>query len=179
MNKTWLAPLALVAALQTGIAQEPIEEIVVTAQKREQNILEVPFSITAISEADVENRDITNIGEIDRLVPNLQVTQAPGNSTAAQIAIRGGVTINPALTWETTVGLYLDGVYIGKTQGSVFDVVEVERIEVLRGPQGTLYGRNTLAGGINIVSKAPSGELGGYAKAGVGNYGAQTLAAWL
>ncbi|MCY4198754.1 MAG: hypothetical protein OXF31_02860 [Gammaproteobacteria bacterium] len=74
MNKTWLAPLALVAALQTGIAQEPIEEIVVTAQKREQNILEVPFSITAISEADVENRDITNIGEIDRLVPNLQVT---------------------------------------------------------------------------------------------------------
>ncbi len=179
MNKTWLAPLALVAALQTGIAQEPIEEIVVTAQKREQNILEVPFSITAISEADVENRDITNIGEIDRLVPNLQVTQAPGNSTAAQIAIRGGVTINPALTWETTVGLYLDGVYIGKTQGSVFDVVEVERIEVLRGPQGTLYGRNTLAGGINIVSKAPSGELGGYAKAGVGNYGAQTLAAGL
>ena len=179
MNKTWLAPLALAAVLQTGIAQEPIEEIVVTAQKREQNILEVPFSITAISEADVENRDITNIGEIDRLVPNLQVTQAPGNSTAAQIAIRGGVTINPALTWETTVGLYLDGVYIGKTQGSVFDVVEVERIEVLRGPQGTLYGRNTLAGGINIVSKAPSGELGGYAKAGVGNYGAQTLAASL
>ncbi|MCY4323198.1 MAG: TonB-dependent receptor, partial [Gammaproteobacteria bacterium] len=179
MNKTWLAPLALAAVLQTGIAQEPIEEIVVTAQKREQNILEVPFSITAISEADVENRDITNIGEIDRLVPNLQVTQAPGNSTAAQIAIRGGVTINPALTWETTVGLYLDGVYIGKTQGSVFDVVEVERIEVLRGPQGTLYGRNTLAGGINIVSKAPSGELGGYAKAGVGNYGAQTLAAGL
>ncbi len=179
MNKTWLAPLALAAALQTGVAQESIEEIVVTAQKREQNILEVPFSITAISEADVENRDITNIGEIDRLVPNLQVTQAPGNSTAAQIAIRGGVTINPALTWETTVGLYLDGVYIGKTQGSVFDVVEVERIEVLRGPQGTLYGRNTLAGGINIVSKAPSGELGGYAKAGVGNYGAKTLAASL
>ncbi len=177
MNKIWLAPLALVAALQTGVAQQSIEEIVVTAQKREQNILEVPFSITAISEADVENRDITNIGEIDRLVPNLQITNTPGNSTAAQIAIRGGVTINPALTWETTVGLYLDGVYIGKTQGSVFDVVEVERIEVLRGPQGTLYGRNTLAGGINIVSKAPSGELGGYAKAGIGNYGAQTLAA--
>ncbi len=177
MNKALLAVLALVAALHTGVAQEPIEEIVVTAQKREQNILEVPFSITAISEADIENRDITNIGEIDRLVPNLQVSDAPGNSTAAQIAIRGGVTINPALTWETTAGLYLDGVYIGKTQGSVFDVVEVERIEVLRGPQGTLYGRNTLAGGINIVSKAPSGELGGYAKAGVGNYGAQTLAA--
>ena len=182
MKKILLAPLFLATCLQTGVAQAPIEEIpieeiVVTAQKREQNILEVPFSITAISESDVENRDITNIGEIDRLVPNLQVSKTPGNSTAAQIAIRGGVTINPALTWETTVGLYLDGVYIGKTQGSVFDVVEVERIEVLRGPQGTLYGRNTLAGGINIVSKAPSGELGGYARAGVGNFGAQTLAA--
>lgn len=158
-------------------AQQPIEEIVVTAQKREQSIQEVPFSITAISADAIESRDITDIGQIGGMVPNLQVTHAPGGSTSAQIAIRGGVTINPALTWETTVGLYLDGVYIGKTQGSVFDVIEIERIEVLRGPQGTLYGRNTLAGGINIISKQPSGEISGHARAGLGDFGHQVLAA--
>ena len=180
MRNAHLVPLVFAAVLvQNAQAAQPIEEIVVTAQKREQNIRDVPFSITAIGEAVVESRDITDISEIGPMVPNLQVTHPPGNSTAAQIAIRGGVTINPALTWETTVGLYLDGVYIGKTQGSVFDVVQVERMEVLRGPQGTLYGRNTLAGGINIVSKAPSGELSGYARAGIGDLGHRTLAASL
>ena len=160
-------------------AEEAIEEIVVTAQKREQSIQDIPFSISVIGADLIESRDITDIAVVGNMVPNLQVTDAPGGSTSAQIAIRGGVTINPALTWETTVGLYLDGVYIGKAQGSVFDVVEMQRVEVLRGPQGTLYGRNTLAGGINIVTKPPSGELSGYARVGVGNFGHRTLAASL
>lgn len=181
MKNVILACVALAVLFAQSLrAQEPqeqIEEIVVTAQKREQSIQEVPFSITAIGADLIENRDITDIVQIGGMVPNLQVTHTPGGSTSAQIAIRGGVTINPALTWETTVGLYLDGVYIGKTQGSVFDVIEIERIEVLRGPQGTLYGRNTLAGGINILSKAPSGELSGRARAGIGDFGHQVLAA--
>ncbi len=169
---------AMALALSGNTAAEPaMEEIVVTAQKREQDIQDIPFSITAIGADAVESRDITSIDGISQFVPNLQITPTPGNSTSAQIAIRGGVTINPALTWETTVGLYLDGVYIGKTQGSVFDVIDIERIEVLRGPQGTLYGRNTLAGGINLVTKRPTGEFGGKVRAGLGNYGAQTLAA--
>ena len=172
MNKSKLVFLVAAATVVSGIqAEEAIEEIVVTAQKREQNIQEIPFSITAIGQDAIEHRDITDIAAVGALVPNLQVTEAPGGSTSAQIAVRGGVTINPALTWETTVGLYLDGVYIGKTQGSVFDVTEVQRVEVLRGPQGTLYGRNTLAGGINIVSKAPSGKLSGRTRAGIGNLG--------
>ena len=169
---------ALVAMLVQGVyGAEQIEEILVTAQKREQDIQDIPFSITAIRADAVESRDLKDIADIAALVPNLQVTPTPGNATAAQIAIRGGVTINPALTWETTVGLYLDGVYIGKTQGAVFDVVDIDRVEVLRGPQGTLYGRNTLAGGINIVTKRPSGVLSGYARAGVGNYGQRSFAA--
>ncbi len=168
---------ALAALAIPASAEQKMEEVVVTAQKRAQDITDVPISITAISADTLESRDITDIESIDQLAPNLRVTPTPGNSTSAQIAIRGGVTINPALTWETTVGVYLDGVYIGKTQGSVFDVVDIERVEVLRGPQGTLYGRNTLAGGVNIITRKPSGELGGYVRAGAGNYGARTLAA--
>ncbi len=180
MNTSTLALLVLAVIFATQAhAQAAIEEIVVTAQKREQSIQDIPFSITAIGTDVIESRDITDIEEVGKMVPNLQVTHAPGGSTSAQVAIRGGVTINPALTWETTVGLYLDGVYIGKTQGSAFDVIEIERVEVLRGPQGTLYGRNTLAGGINIVSKAPSGVFSGHARLGTGNLGHRTLAASL
>ena len=84
--------------------------------------------------------------------------------------MRGGVTINPAITWEPTVGVYLDGVYLGKTQGAIFDVVDLERVEILRGPQGTLYGRNTLGGAINLITKKPNGS-GVETKFTLGNYG--------
>ena len=169
--------VALAWSATAAPAAQEIEEVVVTAQKREQSIQDIPFSITALSADAIETRDIKDISSISSLVPNLQISQTPGNNSAAQIAIRGGVTINPALTWETTVGMYIDGVYVGKTQGSVFDVLDIERIEVLRGPQGTLYGRNTLAGAINLVTKGPSGELRGKIRAGTGNFGATTYAA--
>ena len=104
------------------------------------------------------------------MAPNVHIINTPSNNTAATIAIRGGSTTNPAITWEPTVGMYLDGVYLGKGQGSVFDVVDLERVEILRGPQGTLYGRNTLGGAINLISKKPSGE-GLSTKVTLGNYG--------
>ena len=104
------------------------------------------------------------------MAPNVHIINTPSNNTAATIAMRGGVTINPAITWEPTVGMYLDGVYLGKGQGSIFDVVDLERVEILRGPQGTLYGRNTLGGAINLISKKPSGA-GTSSKLTVGNYG--------
>ena len=167
-----LLPLPAASA-QTGDGY--LEEIVVTAQKREQSLAEVPIAISVLGADDVALRDITSIQTLSRFAPNLRVTPAPGTATSSQIAIRGGVTINPALTWETTVGLYLDGVYIGKTQGSVFDVVDLERVEVLRGPQGTLYGRNTLAGAINLVTRPPSGEYRANLILGAGNYGHSKL----
>ena len=124
MKYRHLTAIALTAVLTPAVqAARPIEEILVTAQKREQYIEEIPFSITAIGRVAIEERDITDIAAVGQMVPNLQVTHAPGGSSSAQIAIRGGVTINPALTWETTVGLYVDGVYIGKTQGSIVDAV--------------------------------------------------------
>ncbi|MFM7067240.1 MAG: TonB-dependent receptor [Gammaproteobacteria bacterium] len=153
---------------------ESVDEVIVTAQKRAERLQDVPISITAFQADAVEQRGLTNIESLDALAPNLSVARTPGNSTAAQISIRGGVQNNPALFWDPTVGMYLDGVYLGKTQGSVFDVVDLERVEVLRGPQGTLYGRNTLAGAVNFVTRKPSGEWGGTASASFGNYGAQT-----
>ena len=161
--------LALTLALSPS-AFAQLDEIVVTSQKREQNIQDVPIAVTAIDNNYIETRQITDIKSLSSLAPNLKVENTPGNSTGAQISIRGGVTINPALTWEPTVGIYLNGSYIGKTQGAVFDVADIERVEVLRGPQGTLYGRNTLAGAINIISAKPTEDFNGSLKVGFGNY---------
>ena len=147
-----------------------LEEVVVTAQKKEENLQDTPIAITAITESTIDDLDLANIVDLANLAPNVHIINTPSNNTAATIAMRGGVTINPAITWEPTVGMYLDGVYLGKGQGSIFDVVDLERVEILRGPQGTLYGRNTLGGAINLISKKPSGA-GTSSKLTVGNYG--------
>ena len=99
-------------ALSPIQAQAPLDEIIVTAQKREQNMQEVPIAITALTSEYIESRDINSIGGLSGLAPNLKIERAPNNSTIAQVSIRGGVTINPAITWEPTTGLYLNGVYI-------------------------------------------------------------------
>jgi iron complex outermembrane receptor protein len=147
-----------------------LEEVVVTAQKKEENLQDTPIAITAITESVIDDLDIANVIDLAGMAPNVHIINTPSNNTAATIAMRGGVTINPAITWEPTVGMYLDGVYLGKGQGAIFDVVDLERVEILRGPQGTLYGRNTLGGAINLISKKPSGE-GLSSKITIGNYG--------
>lgn len=168
--------LAVAAVLQPALHAQSdeggLQEIVVTAQKREQRLLDVPIAVTALSGDALERRGITTVQALEGFTPNLQISPTPGNSTAAQIAIRGSVTANPALTWDPAVGIYVDGVYVGKTQGALFDLIEIDRIEVLRGPQGTLWGRNTLAGAFNIVTRKPSGEAGGSATLTAGNFSA-------
>ena len=146
-----------------------LEEVVVTAQKRVENLQNTPIAITAITESTIDDLDIANVVDLAGLAPNVHIINTPSNNTSATIAMRGGTTINPAITWEPTVGMYLDGVYLGKGQGSIFDTVDLERVEILRGPQGTLYGRNTLGGAINLISKKPSGS-GATAKMTLGNY---------
>ena len=155
-----------------GTEPEPVGlgMIVVTAQKREQNLQDVPIAISAVGEQFLDSRDITAIDDLGQFAPNVKIEKAPGSSTTAQVSIRGSVTINPAITWEPAVGIYLDGVYIAKNQGAIFDVADLERIEVLRGPQGTLYGRNTLAGAVNLILAKPTGVLGGELEASYGNY---------
>ena len=163
--------LPLVFALNLNAQSAGVlEEVVVTAQKKEENLQDTPIAITAITESTIDDLDIANVVDLAGMAPNVHIINTPSNNTAATIAMRGGVTINPAITWEPTVGMYLDGIYLGKGQGSIFDVVDLERVEILRGPQGTLYGRNTLGGAINLISKKPSGA-GTSSKLTIGNYG--------
>jgi iron complex outermembrane receptor protein len=147
------------------------EEVIVTAQKREEKLQDVPIAISAISGEQITTRGIDNILDLKSLAPNLTVGKYPNSNVISQVAIRGGVTVNGALYFEPSVGMYLDGVYLGKAVGSVFDVVDLERVEVLRGPQGTLYGRNTMAGAVNFITRKPTGEFGGSTSVELGNYG--------
>lgn len=172
--------LSQTALAQTSAQPAPAEpsysdDIVVTAQRREQNLQDVPIAVSAVDSRYLEARDITSLDELGAIAPNLKIERAPGSKTISQLAIRGSVTINPAITFEPAVGLYLNGVYIAKAQGSLFDVADLERVEVLRGPQGTLYGRNTLAGAVSLVTKKPSGEFEGSLQATYGNYNYRLL----
>ncbi len=149
-----------------------IEEIVVTAQRREERLQDVPMAVSAFSSDQIASRGIENVSDLNALAPGLQISQTISNTTISQISIRGITQINPAIYWDPAVGVYVDGVYIGKSQGGIFNVVDLERVEVLRGPQGTLYGRNTLAGAINLVTRRPSGVFSGQASLDIGNYNA-------
>ncbi|NRB38209.1 MAG: TonB-dependent receptor plug domain-containing protein, partial [Pseudomonadales bacterium] len=148
-----------------------LEEVVVTAQKREQNMQDVPVAITAFNADAIRDRKIDDITDIGSTTPNVQIAPSPGGSTGATVAIRGAASINPAATWEPSVGIYMDGVFIAKNVGGIFDVAELSAIEILRGPQGTLYGKNTTGGAINLVTRKPAEEFGGRMKVGAGNFG--------
>ncbi len=163
-------PAAAQEAPQVDDSSDGIGLIVVTAQKRAENVQDVPIAITALGSQFLETRGIDSIDDLGTVAPNVKFERAPASKTISQIAIRGSVTINPAITWEPAVGLYLDGVYIAKAQGSIFDIADLERVEILRGPQGTLYGRNALAGAVNLVTKKPSGEAGGMAEITYGSF---------
>lgn len=177
MRSTLFTPTRLSVALAAALvgfeaqAQVTLEEVIVTAQRREQSLQDAPIAITAFSAEDIDTRGIRDVQDIGLFVPNVQIAPSPGGSTGATIAIRGSTTINPALTWEPTVGLYLDGVFLGKNLGGIFEVAELERVEVLRGPQGTLYGKNTIGGAVNLVTRKPGDEFGGFAEATAGNEG--------
>lgn len=148
-----------------------LQTVVVTAQRRTQNLQEVPISVSAIDAAQLSARGITSIGDLISAAPSTVVmTGTGGYTTTAQVAIRGSWQSNPAMYWDSPVGVYLNGVYISKVEGSLFELPDLERIEVLRGPQGTLYGRNTMGGAINLITRPPSGEFGGNASLGFGNY---------
>jgi len=177
LHKSGGASLIAIAAMliaMPALAQEQPDaspgDIIVTAQKRSERLQEVPIAVSAVGSEFLQSRDISSIDRLGSVAPNVKIERAPSNKTISQISIRGSVTINPAITWEPAVGLYMDGVYIAKAQGSIFDVADLERIEVLRGPQGTLYGRNTLAGAVNLITKKPSGVLGGFVEGSYGNY---------
>ena len=154
-----------------------LEEIVVTAQRREERLLDVPISLSVLSDVAIDRLQIDDVKALEYAVPNLTVTAWPGAPARATIAMRGQVEPDRFPTVDPAVGVYLDGVYIARASGANLDLVDLERIEVLRGPQGTLYGRNTMGGAINLVPKHPDAELAGEVTAGAGNYDRRDLEA--
>lgn len=162
MSKLSFAAAALAATVipeSWALAQESggLEEIVVTAQRREQNLQETPVTVTAMTAAQLEKQAIVTTQDIAKAVPNLQLLPVTANPSALQIGLRGGSEQTGGLiVSEPPVGLYVDDVYRGRLQGANFQLNDVERIEVLRGPQGTLYGRNAFSGAIKIVTRTPS-----------------------
>lgn len=155
-----------------------LEEIIVTARKREENLMETPISVTAFSQDDLEIRNLNNISEVANYTPNLLFDGAAGNSgssSGGNVFIRGVGQIVSGITFDPGVGIYLDGVYIARTLGNVSEVAGIERMEVLRGPQGTLFGKNTIGGALNIVSAKPAEHFGGNVEAVVGRYERQEL----
>ncbi len=153
-----------------------VEEIVVTAERRAESIQDVPISISAFSTDTMENLGIDSALDLGAAVPNLRTTQVTGGTAAMQISMRGANVQIPGLnTSESPVGIYTDGVYRGRLAASNMDYMDIERIEVLRGPQGTLYGRNTLAGAIKIISRVPEDEAWANAKIGYGRWNALNI----
>lgn len=146
-----------------------IEEVIVTAQKREENLQETPIAITAFTEAALQKIGVSDITDLDGAVPNVTIRGQGSNSDNAKFGIRGVQTGDTTLLSDPTVGIYVDGVYIARQTGAVFDVVDLERVEVLRGPQGALYGRNTIGGAINLITAQPTGQLGLKQKLTLGN----------
>ena len=151
-----------------------LEEIVVTARKREESLQDTPISVAAFTSDDLVQRGAVDFSDLGEFTPNVMfdftAPIAAGNS-AAIVMIRGVGSADWALPVDPGVGIYLDGVYIARTIGQVMDTVDVERIEVLRGPQGTLFGRNTIGGAISVVTKKPSTDsLHGRAEVTTGSY---------
>ncbi len=137
-----------------------IEEIVVTSRKREESLQAVPISVTAFTAADLEEMNINNASGIGEFTPNLVINKTASGSSAYVACMRGLCRTDTTITDDPYVGIYLDGVYTGRAIGSVFDVADIERIEVLRGPQGTLFGKNSVGGAVSVVTKKPSGVPG-------------------
>ena len=143
--------------------QTASDEIVVTARRREENVQEVPVAVTVVTADKLEEAATADISELQGQVPNLSIYQGRNQSTTLTAFLRGIGQADPLWGVDPGVGLYIDDVYIARPQGALLDVYDVERIEVLRGPQGTLYGKNTIGGAIKYVSRgltdAPSGMV--------------------
>jgi len=152
-------------------AASGIEEITVTARKREERLQDTPISITAYDDNKLRDFEIRSLQDVQNTSVNVQFDQSIGSANSSRIYIRGVGNGDASTRDDPGVGIYVDGVYLPRAQGTLLTVSDLERVEVLRGPQGTLFGRNTIGGAINIVTKKPSFEFGGVAELRAGTEG--------
>ncbi|CAN0603395.1 unnamed protein product, partial [Ectocarpus sp. 12 AP-2014] len=155
----------------TQASRATLEEVVVTARRTEESLQDAPVAVTALTSDDIETRAALSITEVTASVPNVSFESSGATSglgAAPIVFIRGLGQSDFVINSDPAAGMYVDGVYLGRSLGSLVDLLDLERAEVLRGPQGTLFGRNTIGGAINLVSKVPSTD---------GNFGQATVAA--
>ncbi|MFN3607625.1 MAG: TonB-dependent receptor [Hyphomonas sp.] len=175
-----LAVLLSGASLLPAVAQESdaadadtrrLGAITVTAQRVEENLQDVPVAVTALDAAMLEDKQIGDLLDLQSVVPNINMATNTGTANAARIFLRGVGEDESRGAVDQAVGVYVDGVYVGRSVGSLFDVVDLSSIEVLRGPQGTLYGRNTIGGAVKLTSVKPQFENSGDVRTTIGNNG--------
>jgi len=169
---TTLAVLAAPAGAQTEQeAAGRLEEITVTAERREASLQDVPVAVSALPESVLQNRQISEAEDLQRVVPSLKMANNITQPTNLSPSLRGSLQQDASLiVAESPFGIYIDDVYIARLNGNNVTLADIERIEVLRGPQGTLYGRNTLSGAIKFISRTPGDQPWADFKVGGGNY---------
>jgi iron complex outermembrane receptor protein len=152
-------------------ALSQIEEVVVTARKAQESLQSTPVAVTALSEEMLIKAQVTKIDDLRRSAPSLSIMSGgTGSSALIFLSIRGNAQVSPSGGTDPAVATYVDGVYLARPTGGNVDMFDVSQAEVLRGPQGTLFGRNTTGGALNIKTNDPTGEFGGYGKIEIGNY---------
>lgn len=154
-----------------------LDQITVTARKREETLQDVPIAVTALTAQSLYNQNVQDLSDLQGKVPNLQIYAARGSNTTLTAYIRGLGQADPTWGFDPAVGIYLDDVYMARPQGAMLDVFDVDRIEVLRGPQGTLYGKNTIGGAIKYVSKPLPVKTEGSVEVTAGTHGEKDVKA--
>jgi iron complex outermembrane receptor protein len=165
------SPPARAQAQVSAGAADGLAEIVVTARRRAENLQDVPVAVTAISAAILQQQAVTSLGDLNSFVPNMKISSDRATSSTINVYIRGVGQSDPLWGFEPGVGVYIDDVYMARPQAALLDVYDVDRLEILRGPQGTLYGKNTIAGAIKYVTRDIVGPASVTASATGGNYG--------
>ncbi len=163
------APAA--AATAAGSDTGTLQEVVVTARRRTENLQDVPLAVTAISAATLTQQNVTNLEDLNSFAPNIKISADRATNATINVYIRGVGQSDPLWGFEPGVGVYIDDVYLARPQSALLDVYDVDRIEVLRGPQGTLYGKNTIAGAIKYITRDIVGPATATATVTAGNYG--------
>src|SRR5688572_11018296 len=171
VTSAMVSPLAFAQeSPDTPETRVTLDTVTVTARKREETLQEVPVAVTAFTADALDRLNVEDLSDLDGQVPNLTIYAARGSSSTITAYIRGVGQSDPLWGVDPGVGLYLDDVYIARPQGALLDVFDVGRVEVLRGPQGSLYGKNTIGGAIKYISAPLPKEADGFASVTVGNY---------
>ncbi len=165
------------AETETTAEERRFGAIVVTAQRREENLLDVPLSVSAFDGDLLANLGVQTLDEVAKISPNVTLEVSRGTNNTISAFIRGVGQQDPVSGFESGVGIYIDDVYLNRPQGAVLEVYDIERIEVLRGPQGTLYGRNTIGGAVKYVTKGLSDEPALKVRGALGSYNQRDIVA--